>query len=238
VKRTLIKQKSNWPVVDAALQAIAEGAQLPPSTFSAIADRLRTAIEAPDAVRIQAAAEMLENVYRNAAAAASPAVQAASRGDDSGDLARSYVLGKFAFAQLLAARVADTRADDRFIDHIRDNRYLPYIRAIFDEPLSVSTLGEKVGKRIETVSRKLAVLRALGIVASRKQGNVVVNMLTPAAMATLEAHGLAPAREAAPGVKAPDVRQAIDEQRETLKPHMQKTAQFVGRPLAQRRKIA
>ncbi|MER8751608.1 helix-turn-helix domain-containing protein [Mesorhizobium sp. M1050] len=235
---TQIKQKSDWPVVDAALKAMAEGSQLAPSTFAAIADRLRTAIEAQDAASVQVAAELLENFYRDAAAAASPSVQAASRGEAGGDLAESYALGKLAFAQLIAARIADTRADSRFVDHIRDNRYLPYVQAIFTEPLSVSAIREKVGTRLETVSRKLAVLRALGIVASRKQGNVVVNMLTPAAAATVEMLGLAPTREAVPVVKVPDVRQAIDKERETLKLHMQETPLFVRRSTTSRHKVA
>ncbi|MDD2705522.1 MAG: helix-turn-helix domain-containing protein [Acidocella sp.] len=221
-----VKQISNWPVLDQATKVIADGKQLPPSIFTAIADRLRTAIEAPDAARVQTAAELLERFYREAVAKAPVAVQAASRGEDSSDLATTYALGKFAFAQLLAARIADTRADGRFIDHIRDERYLPYIQALFAAPLNVSALSEKTGKRIETVSRKLVVLRGLGIVTARKHGNVVVNMLTPAAVATLEELGLSPAQEVASVIRASGARSEIERRQIMLSPHMRKIQKF------------
>lgn len=226
MKHHPVKQISNWPVLEQAGKMIADGEQLPSSIFAAIADRLRAAIETPDAARVQAAAEQLEHFYREAVATAPTAVQAASRGEDNGNLAATYYLGKFAFAQLLAARIADTRADDRFINHIHDERYLPYIQALFSAPLSVSALSQKTGKRIETVSRKLAVLRALGIVAARKQGNVVVNMLTPAATATLEEFGLSPALEVAPEIIIPEVQSEIKKRRIGLPLYMQKIPPF------------
>lgn len=209
--------------------AASEGRQPSAAVYTAVADRLRAALEAPDATRAQAASEFLEHIYRDIAAGASPAVQAASRGEDGGDLGMSYTLGKLAFAQLIAARVADTRANDRFVDHVRNRLYLPYLQALFDAPLTVTALQEKVGTRLETVSRKLGVLRALGLVASRKQGNEVVNMLTPATLATMDAFGLTPMREAVPTVKTPDVRDTINDERGTLKRHMQEAPAFIGR---------
>lgn len=229
MKDTPIKQKSYWPVLETALRAAADDAAIPSGTFAAVADRLRSAIDAPDAARVRDASDILEQFYRQMASAASPAVQAVSRGLEDGDIAASYVLGKIAFAQLLAARIADTRADDRFVNHVRDNRYLPYIQAMYAEPLSVSALREKVGTRIETVSRKLAVLRSIGIVTSRRQGTVIVNMLTPAAKDTIDALGLAPAQEIAATIKPRDVQQTLEKARGTLSPHMQGAQPFRGR---------
>ena len=239
MKNPQIKNPSNWPAIEAALAALSEGAPLTPSLFATIADRLRSAIEAPDAARIEEAATRLETFFRQAVAMAPAALQAATRGEDAGQLAAGYALGKLSFAQLLAARIADTRTDTRFIEHVRDTRYLPFLQAMFVEPLSVTALAEKGGSRIETVSRKLSALRALGIVASRKQGTVVVNMLTPAASATLEALGLAPTQEqAVPTVRDVDIRQALDERREELAPHMQATPLFSHRRAAAPRQAA
>jgi DNA-binding transcriptional ArsR family regulator len=238
VKKPPINKTSNWPALDKARKALEDGATVPPSTFAAIADRLQVAIDAPDAARIQTAATMLEAFYRDVVSTATSAVQGASRGVDNGDLAISYALGKFSFAQLLAARIADRRADQRFVDHISDARYLPYVQALATEPLSVSALREKTGERLETASRKLGALRALGIVVSRKHGNVVVNMLTPAASATLDMLGLSRSDLSAPVAKTADARQTLDGKREALQSHMRETPPFVGRPGARRAEAA
>ncbi len=145
-------------------------------------------------------------------------------------MATGYALGKLAFAQLLAGRIADTRADSRFVEHVRNRHYLPYLQALFGGPLTVNALQLKVGTRLETVSRKLAVLRELGLVASRRQGTEVINILTPAAAATMEALGLNPVVETVPVVRAPDVREALDGERNALPSHMRGIPSFAERP--------
>lgn len=187
-----IKNGSNWPAVDAALSAIADGKGFSPSLFPAIADRLRNAIEAPDEVSVEKAALLLEDFYRALVTQAPERLREVVRGSGSGadELTLSYELGKVAFAQLLAARVAGTRADARFFSMIEDARYLPYIKLLADEPAHVSALREQTGERLETVSRKLAILREFGIVASRKRGNRVTYLLTPAALQTIKDKGL------------------------------------------------
>lgn len=225
-----IKHSSNWPIVERALSAASDGQPMPPSIFAAIADRLRSAIESPDPSRIDSTAMTLEALFRKVVAAAPNAVQTASRGEVADDTAVGYALGKLAFAQLFASRVADTRADYRFVEHVRDARYLPYLQALYAEPMSVTALAETANNRIETVSRKLAVLRALGIVSSRRHGTVVQNTLTPAARAILESLGLAPEQtEAVPVVKAPQVQRAIDDTHDSLAPYLQATPPFIGR---------
>jgi DNA-binding transcriptional ArsR family regulator len=230
MKGYAIKKKSNWPAVDAALEEFARDARLSPPIFAAIADRLRTAIEAPETERIDEAATMIELLFRELVAKSSHAVRTASRGDGEADIAAGYALGKVAFAQLLAARIADTRADGRFVEHLRDLRYLPLVRALHDGPLNVNALREQVGERLETVSRKLGGLRALGIVVSKKHGNVVVNMLSPAARAMVEQLGLAPvAEEPVQTVKAPRAKEMIRTKRERLDDYMKEAAHFVPR---------
>lgn len=181
-----INQQSNWPVLEWAWAEFANGSGLPPTVFTAIADRLRGAIESPDAELVQAAAHTLEAFYRNMVTASPSSVRDAARGEVTGETAASYALGKLAFAQLLAARIADTRADARFLEQVRAPKHLAYIRALGEGPLNVTQLTDKVGECIETVSRKLGVLRNLGIVVSRKQGTTVVNMLTPATKQLLD----------------------------------------------------
>jgi DNA-binding transcriptional ArsR family regulator len=224
-----VKQESSWPGLEAALQALADEARLPPSTFAIIADRLRGAIEAPDAARVAEAAGVLERFYRHVASHSTRQVQDAARGVGEGDLTASYVLGKLAFAQLLAARIADTRAGTRFLEHIRDPRYVAYVRALGHASLNVAELQGKVGERIETVSRKLGVLRELGIVTSRKHGTTVVNMLTPSARQLLDE--LPPGgyrSEPTPTVAAPAARKALEAKREALPDHLKRAPNFAS----------
>ncbi|WP_374386492.1 ArsR/SmtB family transcription factor [Brevundimonas sp.] len=225
-----IKKPSNWSVLDQALSAWAEGSGLPPKVYTALADRLRTAIESTDATRIQTASDLLQAAFQSALVASPASVQAAARGEGAHEMATGYALGKLAFAQLLAGRIADTRADSRFVEHVRNRHYLPYLQALFGGPLTVNALQLKVGTRLETVSRKLAVLRELGLVASRRQGTEVINILTPAAAATMEALGLNPVVETVPVVRAPDVREALDGERNALPSHMRGIPSFAERP--------
>jgi len=229
VKNPKINKTSNWPSLERAVATWAEGGALSPAINTAVADRLRAAIETTDATRVRNASDILEAAFQSALAASPASVQAVVRGEGDPEVATGYALGKLAFAQLLAGRIADTRADDRFVEHVRNRHYLPYLQALFEAPLTVTTLQTRIGTRLETVSRKLAVLRALGLVASRRQGTEVVNMLTPAATTTLESLGLNPVTETVPVVRAPDVREALEDQRDALAPHMRGIPAFTDR---------
>lgn len=220
---------SNWPAVEAALDEFATAGSVSPGVFAALADRVRTAIEAPDAAKVEEAAQRLEELFRQLIAVAPRSVREASRGKGEPDILAGYALGKIAFAHLLAARIADTRADRRFIEHLSDRRYLPLVTALYNEALAVSALREKVGERLETVSRKLAVLRSLGIVISKKHGNVVVNMLSPAARALVDQLGLVPSEEVLPLITMPDIKQTIENKRAGLQSHMKEVAHFTAR---------
>ena len=230
---TPINQKSNWPALSAALEAIAIDSELPTGAFTAIADRLRGAIESADPARIVEAAAILEQFYDDVAALSSAAVRNAARGAARDDLAASYALGKIAFAQLLAARIADKRADPGFIAQATDPRYLPYLLALGTDELSVGQLKDKVGERIETVSRKLADLRETGIVSSRKRGTQVANVLTPAARQLLASLPtvMPPTAGSAGDLPAPAVRRALEAKRERLPDHLQQAPHFASEPL-------
>lgn len=224
----MIKKISNWPAVDAALADLGESTALPAYFHTAIADRLREVIEASGAADAVKAADILEKIFREVSVHAPADVRSVTRGEGAPEFEAVYALGKISFAQLLAARVADNRADTRFTAHVTDPRYLAYARALADAQLSVSALQAKTGERMETVSRKLAILRELGIVASRKQGNVVVNMLTPSARHVLEQTGL---WEEAPLLAVDDAKEssaqkALASKRDALPDYLQTSPSF------------
>lgn len=251
MKNKKINNRSNWPVLDATVEALARGEAFPTGAFAAIADRLRSAIESPDAQRIEDASKRLEHFLRTTIAGASSDVQLVSRGENGSvsgaDAAILYSLGKVAFAQLLAARIADTRVDERFVERVFDKRYLPILHELAAEPLSVTQLKERTGEALATVSRKLGVLRGLGIVAFRKQGNIVMNLLTPAAKEVLATHAhLAGSKEGTgedsgatttgtdtaagyePPVPDDEARHKLEDIRAALDEHMQSPPQFRG----------
>lgn len=239
MKKTPIKKKSSWTAAELAAAAFIKGGVPAPAIYTAFADRLRDAIEAPGETAIDAAAHVLEKLFREAAAKSPETVREAARGGE-GETATAYALGKLAFAQLVAARAASSRADGRFLEHIRDPRYRPYVEALAEGPLSGPRLRQKVGERAETVSRKLAVLRELGIVLSRRQGNIGETMLTPGAHAALSQ--IAPAQPFTVPDEAPrsDVKaaKALADKRDSLPAHLRVPPTFDTGLDATRRKAA
>lgn len=225
-----INKKSNWRALAVAYEQLAGGGieSVSDAVFAAIADRLREAIESSEYENVKSATFILDEFYRDLAAAAPVNVRNASRGKGDSELLSAYALGKAAFAQLVAARVASTRVDARFIEHLTDRRYLNVLKALGRSSLSVGDITDRVEERIETVSRKLGALRMQGIVTSRKQGNVVVNSLSPAALSTLKFLNLIPEedRVALGNDLDAEAREALKDKREKLLPHLRAPVQF------------
>ncbi|MBX3477316.1 MAG: helix-turn-helix transcriptional regulator [Brevundimonas sp.] len=185
-----------WPALAELAQALESktARALNPAVFDAIADRLESALAASDNAELATVAARLEDIARQWMASGSDAVRMALRGDARADddLVSLFVAGRLAFAQNLAARALDRRADDAFYDLIVDPRYKAYICALLSGAKTGTQLAEIVEETVETVSRKLKGLEEAGVVRRRKSGQATLNLLTPAARLYAENRRLSP----------------------------------------------
>jgi DNA-binding transcriptional ArsR family regulator len=151
----------------------------------AIAERLEEAVSAPTRALLETLDEQLIELFDTMLRTASKGAVEAVRGSAQAGSAETdaYLLGQVSFAQLFVAQAAERRADDRFVETIRSSLYAPYVKALARNEYTGSQLAQISGERTETVSRKLRVLRDLGITAFRREGTSFINFLTPAAQA-------------------------------------------------------
>lgn len=195
-------------------------ASVPDGVLTMIADHVRAALEGSPAITPEIIECELRNFFQKALAAAPEAARAGARGSGDPVTAAAFLLGQTAFAHLLAARTLDTRIDASFIAAIDDKRYLPYLRAMLSGTKDGVTLARLTEEAVETVSRKLAVLRERGLVVSRQQGTRGVNKLTPTAKALLLDRGIEPLVDA--GGKGETMETVIAEMTDEVPPHLRK----------------
>lgn len=200
---------------------------VPAGAFNAIADRLEAAVASSDGKELAHANEQLEDLVRLLVQHGSDSLRAAVRGrGDQADISAALSLGQAAFAQAFASRALDKRADDRFAQRMRDPRYEAYVRALLNSPLNGKQLEQAVDEAKETVSRKLAILRGLGIVECRREGNRIVNFLNPAARAILLAQHVAPLPIGKTRPIAPSVVTAIGNEAKGIADYYSKSPVF------------
>lgn len=215
------KQSINeiWPKAVTAMHAGGPSV-ISDAVFTNIADQLRSAIEGVPHSTLELVERELKRLFYEGLANAPAEARAAVRG--TGDVAgiSAFALGQIAFAHLLAARTLDTRVDQAFLKTLEDKRYRKYLQALMADAKDGTELRSAVGEAVETVSRKLAVLRGRGIVSSRHEGVRVVNKLTPVAKTILKSLGIEPLQsvEAATSGKDKVVANLI----ESLPSHLQK----------------
>jgi CRP-like cAMP-binding protein len=180
--------KERWALLESIQERLNSLSDLPPETMVAIADHLEEAISASSRAPLEALSTQLVELFSKLLRVAPPAAINAVRGSTSADSAEhvAYMLGQVSFAQLVAAQAAEHRADDGFLDVIRDHRYKNYIAAFSRQDHTGVELAGITGECAETVSRKLKRLRELGITDFRREGTRLVNFLTPAARAVIE----------------------------------------------------
>lgn len=211
-----------WPALAELVQALEkeDPRGLKPAVFDALADRLEAALAAGDNQALEEASKNLEDIARQWMAAGSDAARKAMRGDHDSDpqLTSLVIAGRLAFAQTLASRVLDKRADDTFYAIFTDGRYQPYVCALMSGPKSGRELADMVEETEETVSRKLKILERQGVVRRRKNGQVTINLLTPAARQFADAKRLAPAGAR---VVAPQVQDALSARSTDLGDYLQ-----------------
>lgn len=226
MKSDLIKKPSSFAILEQALEQLRVGGPdaVGDGFIAVLADRVRAAIEASDGITLSTLTEQLASFYKDLFAAVPTGAREAARGASGDkDAAAAFLLGQAAFAHLLASRTLDRRADDRFLQTIRNGRYERYIRALQRAPLNGQELGKLIGERDETVSRKLTVLRQLGIVSSRKDGTSVINNLTPAAQGVLDHLRIAPLALSAPTI---EVQEAVEAMHDKIPAYLRTVPSF------------
>jgi len=193
---------------------------VPDGVLTMVADHVRAALEGSPAITLDNVERELREFFQKALAAAPEAARAGVRGSGDPATAAAFLLGQTAFAHLLAARALDTRVDASFNSAIEDKRYLPYLRAMLSGAKDGVTLARMAEEAVETVSRKLTVLRERGLVVSRQQGTRGVNKLTPAAKAVLLDRGIEPLVDA--GGRGETMEMVIAELADEVPPHLRK----------------
>ena len=192
---------------------------LPPGTATALSDRIIAALSREDRRGLEEAQSALEEFYLNLLRSAPGEAAAAARGDEGADNSHeaAFSLGQIGFAHAIAARAASRRIDDTFERRLRSKALERYVRLLVDAELSGRELADRLGKDEAEVSRRLKILRQIGAVECRREGNRVVNFLTPAARAIARARNMGALGAAAhPSQMRPDVLDALDSHRQEL----------------------
>lgn len=214
-----------WDAVSEMFDEIAasEEKRLTSADVMAICDILENASASADRSLVQGAGDALEKGFRLLLAAAPEGARAAALGEPVGDESGiAFTLGQINFAQAFAARAFERRVDETFAATIVDQRYERIVRALAERSMSGVDLAERIGGTEETVSRKMRVLRSLGIADYRRQGNKLVNFLTPPAAAVVKGLNLGKLPPAA--VEA--AKAELEARGRSLEPHLQNKPTF------------
>lgn len=177
-----------WNLLAELLEDGARPEALPDNLDSVIAERLEEALAAGtrdelDTLKVTLA-DFFAVLLRRAPAEAAAAVRGGAAASTAGVAA--YWLGQIAFAQHTAAQAAERRADDRFADVFANASLTPYVKALAKKDHTGRELAVVLNLREETVSRRLAELRELGVVDYRRDGVRLYNFLTPQARVAFE----------------------------------------------------
>ena len=194
-----------------------------------LSERILAALSSEQREEIDEASDRLEQFYlaRLAAAPESAAQAARGSGDPTSAEVASFSLGQIGFAHAVLAYAASRRADARFERVVLDRKFKSYIRLLLDRELSGRELADEVGKDPAEVSRKLKLLRQIGVVEHRRNGNKVINFLTPAARAIAREKNMGPKRAYKRGFSEQKAA-AIASARDQLEPHLQQLPNFAS----------
>lgn len=205
--------------------------ELPAGTATSISDRIIAALSREDRAGLAEAQSALESFYlARLNLAPAPAI-AAARGDGDADdtVSAAFSLGQIGLAHAVVARAASRRVDDAFERRLRSKPLERYVRLLIDAELSGVEIAEQLKKHEAEVSRRLKLLRQMGAVECRREGNRVINFLTPAAKAVARARNMgALGAGAHPGQMRPDVLDALDGHRKELPRELRTSLVLVG----------
>ena len=216
--------------LDAELKANARH-ELPAGTATSLSDRIIAALSREDRASLVEAQEALESFYLARLNIAPANAISAARGDDDARDAESaaFSLGQIGLAHAVVARAASRRIDDAFERRLRSPQLERYVRLLIDAELSGVEIAEQLKKDEAEVSRRLKLLRQIGAVECRREGNKIINFLTPAARAVARARNMgALGPGSRPGQMRPDVLDALDSHRRELPKALRTSLVLVG----------
>lgn len=179
--------KHRWALLDRL--TVDTVVSLPQAIYAELAELLREAMQDRDPAGIRTLATQLADIVKTAMRTASGEARAAAQGRGATVVTpadEAFALGRLGFAYQLAASFADKRTSVEFESTIASVTYAPYVRALLAEELTGTDLAERLGQRVETVSRNLKTLRAIGAVDYRREQTSFINFLTPAARHLLD----------------------------------------------------
>lgn len=201
--------------------------KLPDGIESILSERILAALSSEQREEIDDATDKLERFYLARLAAAPESAAQAARGNDdptSAEMA-SFSLGQIGLAHAVLSHAASRRADARFERIVLNYKFETYIRLLLERELSGRELADEVGKDPAEVSRKLKLLRQIGAVEHRRNGNKVINFLTPAARALAREKNMGPKRASDKGFSE-EKTAVISQARDQLAPYLQQLPNF------------
>jgi DNA-binding transcriptional ArsR family regulator len=180
--------RETWPLLQELSAHLEDSSTLTDGFFYAAAARLAESIVDRDPKTIADLSSGLRTLFEQLAKK-TPAdlVGVLSTPHKSPSIHHAFSMGQLAFAQQLAGYVSSRRASSQFVEAIHDVKLRQYVSALAKADLSGTQLSTLVKERVETVSRKLADLRRIGITDFRREGVHIINFLTPAAKAVFDA---------------------------------------------------
>lgn len=177
------------PVVPARLSA---------DFFSALGERIETALAAPRRETLAEMGEALQRLLDVKLEQAPEDMRLALTGhQETAGTIEAAEIGRLTFALQLLTQALQKRAPDEVLALVRSEPYAPYLGELFRGERTNAELREQFGEASETVSRKLRTLRESGVTDFRKEGRRIVNFLTPSGWACMPAAEEAAAEDAA-----------------------------------------
>jgi len=204
---------------------------LPDGIATALSDGIISVLAGEDRLGLEEAQAALEKFYLKRLAAAPTEAVLAARGDACAkpEDKAAFSLGLVGLAHAIVARMASRRIDDAFERRLRSKPFERYVRLLIDAELSGRELAERLGKDEAEVSRSVKVLRQIGAVECRREGNRTVNYLTPAARAVARARNMGALGSGGhPGHLHPRVLNALDNHRKELPESLRGSMILVG----------
>ncbi|MBZ7925045.1 helix-turn-helix domain-containing protein [Ensifer adhaerens] len=213
-----------WSLLRQVAEIAKHASEIPSGFYSALATRLEEMLAEGSRERLLALNEQLSSLFKGYLKEADPRIVEAIRGTGGmdSDAAIAYALGQLSFAQMIAGQAGNRRVDERFAEVVKENADL--VNALADGDKTGVELAAATGLRVETVSRKLKLLREIGALDFHREGTSLINFLTPAAKAIAATmQGVVPSHDRRSGAV---VRRTLASRQGKLASHMQQPMTF------------
>jgi DNA-binding transcriptional ArsR family regulator len=213
-----------WDLLKKISEQIDSSAEIPEPLAGLLAERLEAALANPRREHLKSLKDDLFNFWLVMLQKTSPEVLSATRGEvgSLADLRSGFLLGQIDFAHHVAAQTLNRREGQKFSEAINGAVYKSLISSLWNEEASGKNIAARICETEESVSRKLKVLRAAGIVDFRREGTSCVNFLTPIAKEFLS-------KKLPPAGKGNNDKQSfLSSETKKLPPYLQNTLTFAA----------